>query len=186
MRRLLLLRHAKTERAEPSERDRDRKLTTRGRADAIVIGSYIARLGLVPDLVLVSPATRAEETWALVAPAFAPAPRVVKDERIYTGRKSLISIIRETHDAHALLIVGHNPGLHDIAVRLINSGNVEARERVNEKLPTSGLVVIDFPFDDWSRLNTKAGRLERFVSPRLIAAATDLIARKSRKGEIAI
>jgi len=148
MRRLLLLRHAKAERAKPGERDRDRMLTTRGRADATVIGSHIARLGLVPDLVLVSPATRSEETWALVAPAFSPAPRVVKDERIYTGRKRLISIIRETHDAQVLLIVGHNPGLHDVAVRLI----LEARERVNEKLPTSGLVVIDLPFDDWSRL----------------------------------
>jgi phosphohistidine phosphatase len=173
MRRLLLLRHAKTERAKPGERDRDRMLTKRGRADATVIGSHIARLGLVPDLVLVSPAVRAEETWALVAPAFSPAPRVVKDERIYTGRKRLISIIRETHDAQVLLIVGHNPGLHDVAVRLIVSGDLEARERVKEKLPTSGLVVIDFPFDDWSRLNPKAGRLERFVSPRLIAAATD-------------
>jgi phosphohistidine phosphatase len=173
MRRLLLLRHAKTERAEPGERDRDRKLTTRGRADATVIGSYIARLGLVPDLVLVSPATRSEETWALVAATFSPAPRVVKDERIYTGRKRLTSIIRETRDAQVLLIVGHNPSLHDVAVRLIASGEPELRERVNEKLPTSGLVVIDLPFDDWSRLSPKVGRLERFVSPRLIAAVAD-------------
>ena len=173
MRRLLLLRHAKTERAKPGERDRDRMLTTRGRADATVIGSHIARLGLVPDFVLVSPAARAEETWALVAPAFSPAPRVVKDERIHTGRKRLISIIRETHDAQVLLIVGHNPSLHDVAVRLIASGEPEARERVQEKLPTSGLVVIDLPFDDWSRLSPKVGRLERFASPRLIAAVAD-------------
>ena len=59
MRRLMLLRHAKTERAEPGERDRDRKLTKRGRADAPLIGAYMAHHGLVPDLALVSPATRA-------------------------------------------------------------------------------------------------------------------------------
>jgi phosphohistidine phosphatase len=118
--------------------------------------------------------TRAEETWALVAPAFAQAPRVVKDERIYNaGPEKLIGIIRETRDAHTLLVVGHNPGLHDLAVRLIASGDVEARKRVNEKLPTSGLVVIDLAFDDWSRLRPNAGRLARFVSPRLIEAATD-------------
>ena len=77
MRRLLLLRHAKTERATPGERDRDRKLMATGRADAPVIGAYMVRHRLVPDLVLVSPATRAAETWALVAAAFAKAPRVV-------------------------------------------------------------------------------------------------------------
>lgn len=174
MRRLLLLRHAKTERPEPGERDRDRKLTARGRADARVIGAYLARHGLVPDLVLVSPVTRAEETWALIAPALAQAPRVVKDERIYNASpEALIGIIRHTRDAHALLVVGHNPGLHDLAVRLIASGDIEARERVNEKLPTSGLAVIDLSFDDWSRLHANAGRLERFVTPRLIDAATD-------------
>ena len=63
MRRLLLLRHAKTERAEAGERDRDRKLTNRGRNDAPVIGTFMAKHGLVPDLALVSPAARAQETW---------------------------------------------------------------------------------------------------------------------------
>ena len=71
MRRLMLLRHAKTERAQPGERDRDRKLTKRGRADAPLIGAYMAHHGLVPDLALVSPATRAQETWALLADCFA-------------------------------------------------------------------------------------------------------------------
>ena len=85
MRRLLLLRHAKTERAETGERDRDRKLTKRGRNDAPVIGAYMANHGLVPDLALVSPATRAQETWALIAPCFAKAPRMVTDDRIYNA-----------------------------------------------------------------------------------------------------
>jgi phosphohistidine phosphatase len=174
MRRLLLLRHAKTERAEAGERDRDRKLTARGRSDAPVIGAYMLRHGLVPDLVLLSPVTRAEETWALVAASFAKAPQVVKNERIYNaGPEVLVRLIRETRDAHALLVVGHNPGLHDLAVQLIASGDIEARKRVKEKLPTSGLVVVDFPFDEWSRLHIGSGRLERFVSPRLIAEATD-------------
>jgi phosphohistidine phosphatase len=174
MRRLLLLRHAKTERPEPGERDRDRKLTKRGRTDAPLIGGYMARHGLVPDLALVSPVTRAEETWALVVNALPRAPRVVKEEGIYNaGRDKLISIIRKAPDAHVLLMVGHNPGLHELAVSLIASGDVEARERVTEKLPTSGLVVIDLAFDDWSHLHPNAGRIERFVSPRLIEEATD-------------
>jgi phosphohistidine phosphatase len=174
MRRLMLLRHAKTERAEPGQRDRDRKLTKRGRADAPVIGTYMARHGLTPDLALVSPAKRAQETWTLMAPAFVTAPRLVNEERIYDATtETLFKIISETRGAHSLLVVGHNPGLHDAAVQLIASGDVEARERVAEKLPTSGLVVIDLAFDDWSKVHRHAGRLERFVTPKLIAAATD-------------
>ncbi len=174
MRRLMLLRHAKTERAVPGERDRDRKLMKRGRADAPVVGAYMAHHGLVPDFALVSPAKRAQETWALVAAAFAKAPRTVSDERIYNAiPETLIGVIGETRKAHTLVVVGHNPGLHDLALQLIASGDVDMREQLNEKLPTSGLVVIDLPVDDWSLLHPHAGRLERFVSPRLIAAATE-------------
>ncbi len=174
MRRLLLLRHAKTERPEPGARDRDRKLTARGRSDAPLIGAYMARHRLVPDLALVSPATRADETWALVAAAFKKVPRMVHDPRIYNaGTETLTKLISETEDAPTLLIVGHNPGLHDLAVQLIASGDVAARKRINEKLPTSGFVVIEFAFDNWSRLSRSSGRLDRFVTPRLIAEATD-------------
>jgi phosphohistidine phosphatase len=174
MRRLMLLRHAKTERAEPGERDRDRTLTKRGRADAPAIGAYMAHHGLVPDLALVSPSKRTQETWALVAASLPRKPRAVNEDRIYNAStEGLIELIAETRASHSLLVVGHNPGLHDVAVQLIASGDGQARERIAEKLPTSGLVVIDLAFDDWSRLRTHAGRLEHFVTPKLLAAATD-------------
>jgi phosphohistidine phosphatase len=172
----MLLRHAKTERAEPGERDRDRdrKLTKRGRSDAPVIGAYMAHHGLVPDLALVSPATRAQETWALLADCFAKTPKAVSEERIYNAEpQKLMNLVAETEGARSLVLVGHNPGLHDLAIQLIASGDVEARERIAEGLPTSGLVVIDLAFDDWSRLHPHSGRLDRFVSPRLIAAKTE-------------
>jgi len=174
MRRLMLLRHAKTERPEPGERDRDRKLTKRGRADAPTIGTYMARHGLVPDLALASPARRAQETWTLLAANFAKPPKVTEDERIYNASvDELIAVIRQAGNARSLLVVGHNPGLHDLAVHLIASGDVAVRERIAENLPTSGLVVIDFPFNDWARLHPQGGRLEHFITPRLIAAASD-------------
>jgi phosphohistidine phosphatase len=174
MHRLLLLRHAKTERAEPGARDRDRKLTKRGRADAPRLGAYMAHHGLVPDLVLVSPAERTQETWKLLAPAFAKAPKAITDERIYNASADkLMTVLSEPRKARALLLVGHNPGIHDLAVALVAAGDVAMRERVTEKLPTSGLVVVDLSFDDWAQLHPHAGRLERFVSPRLIAAATE-------------
>jgi phosphohistidine phosphatase len=174
MRRLLLLRHAKTERAKPGEHDRGRKLTKRGRADAPVIGAYMARHRLVPDLALVSPAERTQETWKLLADALGKPPKAITDERIYNASADkLMSLLTEPRKARTLLLVGHNPGIHDLAVALIAAGDVATRERVAEKLPTSGLVVIDLAFDDWAQLHPRAGRLERFVSPRLIAAATE-------------
>jgi len=174
MRRLMLLRHAKTERAEPGEPDRERKLTKRGRHDVPVIATYMARHKLIPELAIVSPARRAQETWVLLASAFAKAPRVIDDERIYNASAdAIIAVIAASGTARSLLVVGHNPGLHDAAVRLIGTGDVDLRGHVTEKLPTCGLIVIDLPFDEWSRLHHHAGRLERFVTPRLIAAATD-------------
>ncbi len=174
MRRLMLLRHGKTERAEPGGRDRDRKLTKRGRADVPLIGAYMARHGLIADLALVSPAKRAMETWELVAACFAKPPKVESEERIYNAdAKKLIAVLSAPRATHSLLVVGHNPGMHDLAVQLIASGEAKARERVSEKLPTAALVVIDLAFDDWSLLHPQAGRLERFVSPRLLEKATE-------------
>jgi phosphohistidine phosphatase len=70
-------------------------------------------------------------------------------------------------------VVGHNPGLQEVATALIASGDLEDRERLREKLPTGGLVVIDFAIADWSKLHPRSGRLERFVVPRMLEAATD-------------
>jgi phosphohistidine phosphatase len=174
MRRLMLLRHAKTERAERGERDRDRKLTKRGQTDAPLIGAYMAHHGLVPDLALVSPARRTQETWEFVAAAFAKAPQHVNEDRIYNATAAgLMELIGETRGAHALLIIGHNPGLHDVAMQLIASGSAEMREQLSESFPTSALAVIDLAFDAWSRLQRRSGRLDRFVTPRLLTASTD-------------
>jgi phosphohistidine phosphatase len=174
MHRLLLLRHSKTERPEPGQRDRDRILMPRGRADAPLIGSYMASHRLIPDLVLVSPAKRTMETWELVAAALSKSPRVVKEERIYNARtQTLADLIREIEDAGVLLMVGHNPGLHDLANALIGSGDIDVRESLNEKLPTSGLVAIDFAFGDWSELHDSSGRLDRFVTPRSLDNGAD-------------
>ena len=170
----MLLRHAKTERAEAGERDRDRKLTQRGRNDAPIIGAYMAQHSFVPELALVSPAARAQETWALVAPCFANVTRMVTDERIYNaGVAELADVISATRAAKTLLAVGHNPSFHELAVQLVDPGSAGLSEQLSEGLPTSGLVIIDLPIEDWSLLAAHTGRLERFVTPRLLAAAIE-------------
>jgi phosphohistidine phosphatase len=171
--RLILLRHAKAEKAEPGMRDDERALSARGRADAARIGTYLARHALIPDRVLVSTARRTRETWDAVASALHAAPAVDFNERLYNaGAETVVTVIKQAgHGAAALMLIGHNPGLHDAARLLIASGDVEARERLSEGLPTSGLAVIDFVGQDWDKLHRQGGRLERFVSPRSLAAA---------------
>ncbi len=175
MRRLILLRHAKSNWTGIGLKDQDRALASRGRDAAPRVGAYMAHHALVPDLVLASTATRARDTWALVAEAFRNAPPVSYDERLYeTGPKAILDAIKSTQrDVHVLLVVGHNPGLRDLAELLIASGDVDARQRLLEKFPTAGLAVIDFPIDDWGKLHPKSGRLDRFVAPRQLDLATD-------------
>jgi phosphohistidine phosphatase len=169
MRRLMLLRHSKTERAESGQRDRDRKLVKRGRSDAETIAGYMALHDLVPDLALVSSARRTQETWELIANGFRKAPPHIDEERIYNASTdALMTLIGKTRGAQSLLIVGHNPGLHEVALHLVASGDIAMRERLAEKLPTSGLVIIDFAFDAWSKLHPQSGRLEHFITPRLL------------------
>jgi phosphohistidine phosphatase len=174
MRRLMLLRHAKSDWAT-GLRDQDRPLNERGREAAPRMGAYMARHGLVPDLVVASTATRVRETLDLLLPSFAAAPRIAPDERLYgTGPDVLLDIIKETpRTVHALLLVGHNPALAELAGLLMASGDVETRQRLIEKFPTAGLAVIDFAFDDWRKVHPKSGRLDRFVVPRMLEAEPD-------------
>lgn len=175
MRRLLLFRHSKAERAEPGASDHERVLMERGRKDAAKIGAYMASHGLVPDLTIVSTAARTEETWKFAAGAFKSKPQSQSTDKLYDASpRTILDVIKTASaDAHTLMLVGHNPGLHEAALLLIAAGDIEARERLREKLPTSGLVIVDFAFDDWRKLHPQSGRLERFVSPKSLEAATN-------------
>jgi phosphohistidine phosphatase len=173
MRRLLLFRHAKAERAEPGERDFERVLTEQGRKDAARIGVYMAGHSLVPDRVAISPSARTQETWKFAAGAFRPQPASMAAERLYDAApQAILAVIKETAGtAQTLLVIGHNPGLHEVALMLIASGDIEARERLREELPAAGLVIVGFAIDDWGKLHPRSGRLERFVSPKTLQAA---------------
>jgi len=175
MRRLILYRHAKAERSEPGIEDRARVLIERGRKDAAKIGAYMASHALVPDRVVISPTARTQETWKYTATAVRQAPAAMMAEQLYDATPhAIFAVIKEAPSAaRTLLVIGHNPGLHEVAAMLIASGDIEARERLREKLPTCGLVIIDFAFDDWGKLHPQSGRLERFVSPKTLEAAAN-------------
>lgn len=175
MRRLMLLRHAKSDWSKPGERDHDRSLAARGRTDAPRIGAYMASHGLVPDLIVCSTARRARETCDLAATAFAKPPKVVHESRLYDNNPDvLFDVVRQTGaDVQVLLLVGHNPSFQSFSDTMTASGHGDARQRMREKFPTAALAVIDFPVDAWKDVHPHSGRLDRLITPRLLDGEPD-------------
>jgi phosphohistidine phosphatase len=173
MRRLMLLRHAKSDR-QPEAPDMERPLNERGAAAARLMGAYLKRHGLVPDLVLCSPARRTRDTLAEMTSQWPSGLAVTIDASLYLAVANgvLAAIRSQPKDAATVLVIGHNPGLQAAAEMLIASGDVTQRERLREKFPTGALAVIDFAVEAWSGMHGESGRLDRFVTPRSIAAAT--------------
>lgn len=173
--RLMLLRHAKSDWSSSGMQDSARPLTERGEAAARLMGGYMARHSLIPQRVLCSPARRTRETLSGIAAQWPAAVEAVFDERLYAAAPQVLLSIIRSQDAtmHTLLVIGHNPGLQEAAELLIATGDVELRERLREKFPTAALSVIDFAVDKWSRIHNRSGRLDRYVTPRSIAAATN-------------
>ena len=138
-----------------------------------MIGTYMREHKLVPNLALVSPATRTRETLELLAPVLKAEVEAEFISDLYgADAREVLQIVRaasgRADDAalKSILVIGHNPGLHELSLQLIGKANAEDREELDENLPTSGLVVLKFAVDDWSDVAVRHGTLERFVSPR--------------------
>src|SRR3569832_2183145 len=174
MRRLMLLRHAKTETDAPSGRDQDRRLDDRGRKDAAEIGNWIATHPPVPETVLASHAVRARQTWDLAWEAMkdrVAAPQVEILPELYGAAPAQIlkSIRTATTPANPrqLMLVGHNPGMHEAALMLMGSGDPASAKALVDNLPTAGLAILDFDVKDWGDVAYRRGKLVLFVSPKL-------------------
>ena len=183
MRRLMLLRHAKTENDAPAGQDQDRRLDDRGRLDAAAIGGWIGRHPPLPDTVLVSTAVRTQQTWEIVRAAMrdaaqdpAPAPQAEFIAELYGADPGqLLQIIRmaEAADPRQLMVIGHNPGMHELALALAGSGDAAAKKALEDNLPTTGLAILDFAIEDWNEVAFRRGTLVRFTSPKLLRQASD-------------
>lgn len=165
---LLLLRHAKSRWDEPALGDHDRDLAPRGEKAARLMGRLLEREGLVPDLVLCSTARRAVRTLDLVVAELGAAPAVKQLKSLYRAAPSrLLDVIQRQDDAvRRLLVVGHNPGLHELVLRLVGSGDAALRAELIAKLPTSALARLDFAGAGWQAVVPGGGRLVGFWRPR--------------------
>lgn len=169
MRRLLLLRHAKSDWADGVP-DRDRPLNERGRTTAPRVGAYLAAERLRPDHVMVSPARRTLETWErLRGPLEGLEAETVPSLYEATASRILDAVRSAPDTAPSLMVIGHNPGLERLAAFLVGSGDAAARSAMRAKFPTAALAVIDFEAEQWASIEGQAGRLERFIVPRDLA-----------------
>jgi phosphohistidine phosphatase len=172
VKRLLLLRHAKTVPASPGIEDHERALMSRGREDAPAMGKYIAREKYLPDVILASTARRTVETANLVSERLPGAKQVDYVEALYLAEPSdVLAAIRAVPDAvKTLMVIGHNPGLEQLAASLSREP-VKRKERdrydlIEEKFPTGALAVLDFNVSRWRDVGPGQGELIDFVRPR--------------------
>jgi phosphohistidine phosphatase len=166
----MLFRHAKSDRPE-GVAEYDRPLAPRGRRQSEAMGKYMAAHGLVPELSVVSTAKRTQETWRIALPAFkAPVPQA-DEPRIYEASPDdLMQVVREMSDEKRIvMLVGHNPGMAQLAQYVTGSGHPRAVARLEREYPTAALAVIDFKLLSWAQVAEHSGYLERFETPATVS-----------------
>ena len=170
MHQLLLLRHAKSSWDDTQLPDRERPLSKRGRRAAGAMRQAMQDLGLVPDLVLVSPARRTQETLARLEP-WDETPLIEPIEALYlAGAPQLLEVLRDVAETvRSVLLIGHNPGMHEFAQMLAGTPVMaeadEAARRLAHGFPTGALAEFGIA-GAWRQLDAGGGRLLRFIAPR--------------------
>ena len=167
MRRLLLLRHAKSSWDDPSLADHDRPLAARGHEAAQRMTEHLRSSAPPVDLVLCSSALRTTETLQHVGSAFGDAETVVEDGLYGATADDLLDRLRRIpEEAAGVALIGHNPGVQDLAIELAEGG--DDVERMRTKFPTGALAILVFD-GPWAGLRQGGGRLVGFVTPKDLA-----------------
>jgi phosphohistidine phosphatase len=166
-RQLQLLRHAKSSWAEPGLDDHARPLAPRGEKAMRQIGKHLARVHDAPQLILCSSARRATMTLDGIASALPSGVETRIEDSLYaaSGGELLTRVRQVADDVGRVMMIGHNPGLEDLAIRLVGSGDDDLRSRMAAKFPTGALATLTFA-GSWTGLGPGRAKLEAFVVPR--------------------
>lgn len=165
---LYLLRHAKSSWDDASLADHDRPLAPRGRKAAKKMATHLRDTGVQPALVLCSSARRARDTLKRIRAALPKETEVRIEDRLYgASDQDLLDWLREIHtEVPSVMLVGHNPGLEDLAILLAAP---ESRTRLEEKFPTGALATLAIPGAAWTALEGGTADLVDFVVPKELA-----------------
>lgn len=159
MKKLYLVRHAKSDWSNPSLDDFDRPLNLRGKKNAPFMGKILKKKKIKPDLIISSPAYRARETARKIAKKIRYLDEIMYNEHLYEASlKEILEIVTFIEDEYdEVFIVGHNPGLNTLAFYLVD---------FNENIPTSGILEIEFDSQTWREISKKNAKLVSFEYPK--------------------
>jgi len=175
--RLLLLRHAKSDWSKDAD-DHDRPLSERGRKAAPEMARYMRSKDYVPETVLCSTARRTQETLEILLAAWRKKPVIRYERGIYLVEwpALLASLKKAPAQDSPLLLVGHNPGIEQLAISLAHQANDPAErarlKRLTQKFPTAALAVLDFEIASWRFLKPGLGTLVDYVRPKDLPGAS--------------
>ncbi len=161
MKTLVLIRHSKSDWTDPHLTDIERPLNKRGKRDAPFMAKLLKEKGIIPDLILSSPATRAIQTlnYFLQEYQFDKNKVIIRDEIYTMGATAIRKLISSIDDKHnVVFLFGHNPDITSLGNQL--------SDMFVENIPTTGILCIDFDFDSWKEILTKGGKLRFFEYPK--------------------
>lgn len=163
---LYVLRHAKSSWDDPRLADHDRPLAAPGLKAAKRMGLYMRRAKVRPDLVLCSSAARAVQTYEAISTGLNGPVTMSLEDDLYgaTGTGLLVRLQDITEAVATVLLVGHNPGLQDLALMLAGDGDPPGLTRLGDKFPTCALATLDVP-TPWASLGPGHAYLESLVVP---------------------
>lgn len=159
MKRLYLIRHAKSDWSNEDLEDFDRPLNSRGKKNALLMGDKLYKKDIFPDLIISSPAYRARVTAKKIAKKIGYNDEIMYNEYLYEAPlQTLLDIINFIEDEYDdVFLVGHNPGLNLLAFYLVG---------FNENIPTCGVLEIEFECDCWREASKKNAKLLSFEYPK--------------------
>jgi phosphohistidine phosphatase len=165
MKRLYLLRHAKSSWDDPTLADDARPLAPRGRRAAKVMAKHLRRRGIAPELVLCSPSRRTRQTLTRIAPSLGKGVDVEIEPELYAASATtLLELLREVpEEVESVMLIGHNPGIQELALSLASGGSESIR--VRSKFPTAALATLELNAN-WRELAPGSAELVSFVKPK--------------------
>jgi phosphohistidine phosphatase len=165
MHRIILLRHAKSSWSDPTLSDIDRPLAPRGQRAARLVAEYLRRKGINPTLVLCSPSVRTRETLAAIEPSLGEGAAVELAAELYYAPEGVLDRLRALPESvESVMLIGHNPGLQELACVLAARG--PDLPRLKEKFPTAALATLAVRPERWSALGPGEAELVDYVVPR--------------------
>ena len=168
MRRLILMRHAKSSWDDPSQDDRDRPLNSRGRLAAVLMGAWLAEKDLLPDHGLLSPARRVLDTWERVQFGGGGDADATTHKPLYVADPTdALEVLRTApKKAETVLMLGHEPGTSAFLRRMCDGDARAGFARAFEKFPTAAIAVLELPDQPWAKAEFGSGLFLEYVAPK--------------------